>query len=133
MKVNANTSGVVIESKMPKYHIYTAPTQRARNNLYVEYTIWYGNEYQNPAPSKSNLYHHTECAYYEISRCGDGEKDEKYGEQCDPGSPETSVAPNGQICNDKCEFETVPVPVCSSKYNGQVVDDLTGGNHLCSV
>ena len=86
MKVDAKTEMVVIESKLPKYHIYTAPTQRAWDNIYIEYTIWYGNEYKSPAPSKSNLYSHKECAYYEISRCGDGVLDTEYGEECDPGS-----------------------------------------------
>jgi hypothetical protein len=83
MKVNANTSMKVLESN--PYHIVTPPTARAWNNLYIEYTIRYDYVNHTTTPSKSNLYSHKECAYYEISRCGDGEIDEEYGEECDPG------------------------------------------------
>jgi hypothetical protein len=67
---------VAIEST--QYHIVTPPTSRAWNNLYIEYNIWYDYVNHSTTPSKSNLYSHKECAYYEISRCGDGVIDSKY-------------------------------------------------------
>jgi hypothetical protein len=78
MKVGANSSMVVIESKLPKYKVVKYPSKRAWDNIYIEYTTWYENEYISPAPSKSNLYSHKECAYYEITRCGDGVLDADY-------------------------------------------------------
>ena len=105
MKVWANTSMVVIESKLPKYHVVNHPTKRAWDNLYIEYTIWYGNEYRFPAPAKSNLYSDKECAYYEISRCGDGVLDKDYGEECDP---EVQPWKDDWTCNpDTCKEEII--------------------------
>ena len=131
MKVDANSEMPIIEST--PYHLITPPTVRSPNNLYVEYTIWYDNVRHEYIPSQDNLYSHKECFKYEISRCGDGVIDTGYNEVCDPGSEETKKAPDWQICNDKCEFEKVPAPVCNSKYNGQTVENLTEGPDLCSV
>ena len=102
MKVSANTSMKVIESN--PYHIVTPPTARAWNNLYIEYTIWYDNVNHSTSPSTGNLYSHKECAYYEISRCGDGILDTEEGEKCDPGSPEWKNRPDGKECNSSCEI-----------------------------
>jgi hypothetical protein len=55
----------VIESS-PKYQILDTPDKRARDNLYVEYTIKYATS-QTSTREQS----HKECIYYEISRCGD--------------------------------------------------------------
>jgi hypothetical protein len=54
-----------------EYNIIKKPIQRAWNNIEVEYAVWYGNEKITPAPAKTNLYSHKECAYYEIRWCGD--------------------------------------------------------------
>ena len=108
MKVAANTSMTVIESKLPKYKVVKYPSQRAWDNIYIEYTTWYENEYKSPAPSKSNLYSHKECAYYEITRCGDGILDADYWEECDPWSEWTSVLPDGRICNSDCKIWDAP-------------------------
>jgi hypothetical protein len=100
MKIDANKSMVVIEST--PYHIVSAPSSRAWNNLYIEYTIRYDYVKHSTTPSKSNLYSHKECAYYEISRCGDGTLDKEYGEECDP-----EVAP--WKSDHSCEPETCTV------------------------
>lgn len=102
-KVEANTEIVVMKSN-PYKAIYK-PTVRAWDNIYLEYTIWYSDVYKTPIPSKSNLYSSKECAYYEITRCGDGKLDEDYWEECDPGSEWTKVLPDGRICNADCKIE----------------------------
>jgi hypothetical protein len=76
MKVDANKEMTIIKSN--PYNIITAPTIRASDNIYIEYTIRYDNVPHTTKPSKSNLYSHKECVYYEISRCGDGTLDKDY-------------------------------------------------------
>jgi hypothetical protein len=49
--------------------------------------IRYDDQYHSTKPSNNNLYSHKECAYYEITRCGDGIIDSEYGEKCDPNDP----------------------------------------------
>ena len=106
MKVSANTSMRVLESN--PYHIVTPPTVRAWNNIYIEYTIWYDNVNHSTSPSKNNLYSHKECAYYEISRCGDGILDTEEGEKCGPGSSEWKNRPDWKECNSSCEIVDNP-------------------------
>ena len=128
-KVGEYESGVVIEST--PYHIVSAPTRRAQNNVYIEYTIWYDNVAHSTTPSRSNLYSHKECASYEISRCGDGILDTDYNEECDPGSEWTKVMPDWRICNSECKLVTVPDPICNSDYDGKRLLSLVEGDYLC--
>ena len=126
----------VVEST-PEYHIYDHPDIRSDDNLYIEYDLQYANRSNAP---QDRWRSHKECVYYQISWCGDGKIDTDWewkgandkAEVCDPGSEDTKKAPDGQICNDKCQFEKVPAPVCNSKYNWQAVESLTEWSDLCS-
>lgn len=103
-KVDANTEMVVMKSN--PYKAVYKPTVRAWDNIYLEYTIWYSDVYKKTSPSKSNLYSNKECAYYEISWCGDGTLDTEYWEECDPGSAWTTSLSGGRICNSECKIES---------------------------
>ena len=99
---------MVITSPLdPKYHIVSTPSQRAWNNIYIEYIIWYDNIYHSTTPSNSNLYSHKECAYYEITWCGDGVLDTEDGELCDPADPSHAWWGDGW-CSKDCKPEEKP-------------------------
>ena len=66
-----------------KYSVLDVPQKRNPQNLLVKYTITYSRSPSSNVP-KTN---HTECVYYEVTWCGDGVLDTKYGEQCDPNDP----------------------------------------------
>ena len=100
--VAANTTMRVLQATSP-YPILAVPAQRAYNNLFIKYTIVYSSD-----SAWTNKVAHSECAYYEITRCGDGIIDSDYWEECDPGSAWTSVLPDGRICNDECKIEDAP-------------------------
>ncbi len=104
MKVGAHSSMIILESN--PYHIVSAPSKRAQNNIYIEYTIWYDYVKHSATPPKADLYPHKECAEYAISRCGDGIVDEDYGEVCDPEAPEWKNRQDWQVCNAECKKET---------------------------
>ena len=133
MKVEAWNKWIVLTSPLdPKYHIVSTPTHRAWDNLYIEYVIRYDDQYHSTKPSNNNLYSHKECAYYEITRCGDGIIDSEYGEKCDPNDPNKEWWGNGWCDKETCTPTNVKVPVCNSQYNGQVVENLTENDNLCS-
>ena len=77
---------------------------------------------------------HTECFYYSANWCGDGKLQSDKGEQCDPKDPNKTGWGNGG-CDASCKPINTPVeqPKCNSQYNGQTVDNLVAGPHLCSV
>lgn len=77
---------------------------------------------------------HTECFYYSANWCGDGKLQSDKGEQCDPKDPNKTGWGNGG-CDASCRPINTPVeqPKCNSQYNGQIVDNLVAGPHLCSV
>ena len=126
MKVWKNQTMKVIESS-PKYQILDTPDKRARDNLYVEYTIKYATS-QTSTREQS----HKECIYYEISRCGDWVLDTDYNEICDPADPNQVGWWNGW-CDDSCKPVTkVDAPECNSEYNWQTVLDLVVWDYLCT-
>ena len=130
MKVGANSSMPAIQST--PYHVLSAPSKRAWDNLYIEYTIWYDNVDHATSPSRSNLYSHKECVYYEISRCGDGVLDTNYGEICDPKDPNKTGWGNGG-CDNSCKpITVVENPLCNSEYNWKTVSNLTEQDNLCT-
>ena len=136
-----STTRRVIKSQ-PQYEIKTHPNfgDSSYDDIYIEYTIKYSDKAYSPKPDDSMLKTHKECAYYKISRCGDGKIDTDWegkreqdkAEECDPGSEETKVLPDGRICNADCTISDVPAPICNSQYSGQVVDNLTENDNLCS-
>jgi hypothetical protein len=69
----------VIRADRP-YQIYSIPVSRSYDNFLIKYTLTYSTD-----EAGNNKYTHTECKYYEISRCGDGIIDSDYSEECDPG------------------------------------------------
>ena len=71
-----------------------------------------------------------ECQKIVIRRCGDGIFQNKYGEKCDPNDPNKVGWGNGG-CNASCQPINNEPPVCKGDYNGKILDNLTGGNHLC--
>ena len=136
-----STTRRVIKSQ-PQYEIKTHPNfgDSSYDDIYIEYTIKYSDKAYSPKPDDSMLKTHKECAYYKISRCGDGKIDTDWegkreqdkAEECDPGSEETKVLPDGRICNADCTISDVPAPICNSQYSGQIVDNLTENDNLCS-
>jgi hypothetical protein len=48
------------------YPIHSVPASRSYDNLLIKYTLTYSTD-----AAGNNKYAHTECKYYEISRCGD--------------------------------------------------------------
>lgn len=80
------------------------------------------------------VYTDNECLNIYVAWCGDGILDTKYGEQCDPKDPNKTDWGNGG-CDASCRPINTPVeqPKCNSQYNGQTVDNLVAGPHLCSV
>jgi hypothetical protein len=74
-------SSMEILTASSAYPVYEVPASRSSNNLTVTYTVTYSTD-----KAGTNKKSHTECKYYEISRCGDGVIDSNYGETCDDGS-----------------------------------------------
>ncbi len=107
MKVSGWDRKLVVEST-PEYVIKDHPAVRAKDNLYIEYTLKYANKKYTTTPDESKLKTHKECVYYEISRCWDWVLDTENWEECDPGSAGTSVLPDGRICNSDCKIEDAP-------------------------
>ena len=70
----------IMKAESP-YPIYINPPVRSENNFVIKYRV----EYSTNSSESSTKYYHTECKYYEISRCGDGVVDTNYDEVCDPG------------------------------------------------
>jgi len=132
-KVAANQTMRVLEAKTP-YPILAIPEHRAYNNLFIKYVLVSSTDKE-----WRNKHSHSECGFYEISRCWDWIVDKAWtwdkweSEECDPGSEWTSVLPDWNICNAECKIVKVPAPVCSSKYNGQTVDSLLSGDYLCET
>ena len=77
-KVAKNTSMTVLEAGSA-YPILSVPASRSYDNFFLQYTLTYSTD-----EAGKNKYTHTECKYYEVSRCGDGVVDTSYGETCDP-------------------------------------------------
>ena len=127
MILNPNQTIKILTATSP-YYVREKPIKRDKNNLYLEYTIWYSDS-QNGAWSAEK-----ECKYYEITRCGDGILDPEYGETCDPNDSSKTGWWNGG-CDENCKPKDIPqIPgQCNSQYNGQTVENLTGGNHLCTT
>ena len=127
MILNPNQTIKILTATSP-YYVREKPIKRDKNNLYLEYTIWYSDS-QNGAWSAEK-----ECKYYEITRCGDGILDPEYGETCDPNDPSKTGWGKGG-CDENCKPKDIPqIPgQCNSQYNGQTVENLTGGNHLCTT
>ena len=126
-KVSEGDSIKVVEST-PAYHIYDHPDVRSDDNLYIEYDLQYANRENAPESRRKT---HKECVYYEISRCGDGEIDEEYGEECDPGDSSEKNWWNGWCDENTCTPVNVAGPICNSTYNGQTVENLTENDDLC--
>ena len=77
-KIPKGVSWTIIKSN-DTYRVNKHPEERKENNIEVRYAVVYSNE----SSSSSQMYYHTECDKYEITWCGDGTKDEDYGEECD--------------------------------------------------
>ena len=74
----------------------------------IRYDIGY--DHSNNYPDASDDKHHTECAYYRVSWCGDGILDTAEGETCD--SADTTHAGWGTGgCNASCQ--PINGPVCT--------------------
>lgn len=86
------------------YQIRAVPPKRAKDNLVIRYTIKYSLDSQG-----NNKKEHTECAYYEVTWCGDGVLDRDYGEQCDRKDPNKTGWGNGG-CDTSCKPITVVPP-----------------------
>ena len=125
-KVAKNTTMTVIEADS-KYPILSVPASRSYNNFVIKYTLTYSTD-----EAGKNKYTHTECKYYQISRCGDGVVDSSYGETCDPKDTSKSWWWNGGCDVSTCKPITVASPVCNSSYNGKRVSSLVDGDYLCS-
>jgi hypothetical protein len=70
---------MTVLTSTPAYKIKAVPPTRSYDNMAIKYTLEYSDD---EAGNKKHA--HTECIYYEISRCGDGIVDTKYNEVCDP-------------------------------------------------
>ena len=129
-KVAKNTTMRVLEASS-KYPILAVPASRSYDNLFIKYTLTYSTD-----EAWKNKYWHSECAYYEISRCGDGvldiawPSDQRESETCDPADPNHTNWWNGW-CNSSCEPITVVWPVCNSDYHWQRTGDLINWSYLC--
>lgn len=77
-----------------------------------------------------DLRKHTECFYFYANWCWDGVLQADKWEKCDPNDPNKVGWGNGG-CNASCQPINNESPVCKSDYNGKILDNLTGGNHLC--
>ena len=77
-----------------------------------------------------DLRKHTECFYFYANWCWDGVLQADKWEKCDPKDPNKTGWGNWG-CNASCQPINNEPPVCKSDYNGKVLDNLTGGNHLC--
>ena len=95
--VYANQSLQVIAAKT-SYDILAVPATRNFNNLFLKYTITYSQDIAG-----NNKVAHTECKYYEISRCGDGVLDADREEQCDEGA---NNGKPGSTCSIDCKTVT---------------------------
>ena len=62
MILKPNQTIDILEATSP-YYIREKPIKRDKNNLYLEYTIWYSDS-QNGTWSSEK-----ECKYYEITWC----------------------------------------------------------------
>jgi len=102
-RVASNTTMRVLQATSA-YPILAVPAQRAFDNLFIKYTLTYSTD-----SAWNNKYAHSECAYYEISRCGDGVLDTEYDEICDPKDPNHQWWWNGW-CDDTCNPITVVEP-----------------------
>jgi hypothetical protein len=102
------------------------PAVRSYDNLFIKYSLVYSTD-----SAWQNKYGHSECVYYEISRCGDGTLDTDYDETCDPADTSKTNWWNWG-CDDSCKPITVAWPVCNSDYNGQRVASLVNGSYLCT-
>jgi hypothetical protein len=74
-------SSVMFLKATSAYPVYDVPASRSFNNLVLKYTVTYSTDVAG-----NNKYSHTECKYYEVSRCGDGTVDSDYNETCDDGA-----------------------------------------------
>ena len=63
------------------YPVYDVPATRSYNNFLITYTVTW-----SPDVAGNDKRSHTECMYYEVTRCGDGVVDSGYGETCDDGA-----------------------------------------------
>lgn len=111
------------------YYINAVPQKRDQKNLTVKYAITYSTD-----KAWYNKKSHVECKYYKITWCGDGVLDKNEGEQCDPKDPNKEGWGNGG-CDASCKpiNTVIEQPKCNSQYNGQTLENLTAGNHLCSI
>ena len=102
-RVASNTTMRVLQATSA-YPILAVPAQRAYDNLFIKYTLTYSTD-----AAWNNKQAHSECAYYEISRCGDGVLDTEYDEICDPKDPNKTWWWNGW-CDNSCNPITVVEP-----------------------
>lgn len=87
-----------IEAKTP-YYIYSVPTTRSKDNLFLKYTVIYSSDV-----AWTKRKDHTECKYYEISRCWDGIIDSTYWEICDNWKNNSDTVP--WACKLDCTLPT---------------------------
>ena len=117
---------MTVLTSTPVYKIKAVPPTRSYDNMAIKYTLEYSDD---EAGNKKHA--HTECIYYEISRCGDGIVDTKYNEVCDPKDTSKKNWWNGG-CDNSCQPVTVEAPLCNSDYNWKRVDSLVNGSYLCT-
>ena len=113
------------------YEVRKLPPQRNMGNLLVKYNVTYNVDWGTNTT-------HTECGYYEITRCWDwvldiaGPGDSWESEQCDPADTSHTWWGNGWCDKVSCTPINIWDPVCNSTYHGQRVTSLTEWNHLCT-
>ncbi|MBS9775078.1 DUF11 domain-containing protein [Candidatus Gracilibacteria bacterium] len=113
--VKPGEKGKILTSKS-KFHIQDVPEKRKQDNLIVEYDM----KYYNAVDGKwKGPYNHKECKFYEISWCGDGQVDTKYGEQCDPkDSSKKNWGTDG--CSITCKPKNKPHNTCDQYFYNKI-------------
>jgi len=122
----ANDSLLFLESTS-SYPIYSYPPSAADqsyDNFVVAFDLMVHGNLANGQQTPSR--NHTECKYYEISRCGDGILDTDYDEACDDGN-----TIDGDGCESDCTLTPSTAGECASTYDGQTIYDFdSNGNAL---
>lgn len=110
-EVKKNENIKVIEAKNP-YYVYAVPLIRTKDNLLLKYTLTYSSDIGWKTKKE-----HTECKYYEISRCWDGVLDTTENEICDNWKNNSNTIPGA--CNLACSWFVPqnPVPTCVLSIN----------------
>ncbi len=95
------------------YKIDRVPNKRDKKNMLVRYKMIYSN-WVDDAWQKDR--ENVDCMYYEISWCGDGQVEPKYGEQCDPKDPNKKNWGTDGCTQSTCKPKNKPHDKCDQSF-----------------